>query len=492
MSTYKRTPEWNVVIRRPDYSKICLGSSDQVLYKRVSEWSKNGVPTDKLRFVSSESLAGGAFEYTDLIGYEYDNSLKNVSNPFSLTITPAQDKVGLSWKDKIKSSDVVFISEFGKLRFIGIVGGTSYSMNLNNENPNRSVTISGTSFGGKLESFNIPMNIYLWYTLGTTADQKNTAFMAALNSKVSEKQSLKDIFTSIKDGFFEVAFGANQDGFLSLMTRYFQLDIDNLVAFYPLNLKPYQRDSNTLWSIFRQILPEPVYEIFGRFEKGKYHLICRETPFDAREWGELTITTLNPLYLLEQNLNDSDDEVYTHYFSQLPNSAFSQNEIYANQSLSDVSIFDKDKLKIYGYRQLQANFPFYDIDKGREFNSQDFLKKNSARMYAWYTNNVDFQSGTITMMTVPEGENNEYINIGERIKYLEGAASSIEFYVEGVTRKMTYPQTMTSKYSVTRGYEYGLKSVKIEGITLGTPQVKKISQLGRKLLQAEQDITGRT
>ena len=75
----------------------------------------------------------------------------------------------------------------------------------------------------------------------------------------------------------------------------------------------------------------------------------------------------------------------------------------------------------------------------------------------------------------------------ERIKYLEGASGSIEFYVEGVKRKMNYPETMTTTYSVTRGYEYGSKTDTVEGITFTTPQVKKITQLGRKLIQTEKD-----
>jgi len=103
-------------------------------------------------------------------------------------------------------------------------------------------------------------------------------------------------------------------------------------------------------------------------------------------------------------------------------------------------------------------------------------------MYAWYHNNVDFQSGEITMHTV-EGQ---YINIGERIKYLQGA--DIQFYVEGVKRRMTYPETMTSTYSVTRGYEYGSGWIKIDGERIQTPQVQRITKLGRKLLETEIEI----
>ena len=166
----------------------------------------------------------------------------------------------------------------------------------------------------------------------------------------------------------------------------------------------------------------------------------------------------------------------------MPNSAYSENERYADNSLDQVTVFDNDKLPIYGYRKLEANFPFFDLVAGREFVSRDYLKTNSRRMYAWYVNNVDFQSGEITMHTVED----QYINVGERIKYLQGA--DIQFYVEGIKRRMSYPGTMTTTYSVTRGYEYGTKTITIDGEAVVTPQVKRISQLGKKLIETEKEI----
>jgi len=217
-------------------------------------------------------------------------------------------------------------------------------------------------------------------------------------------------------------------------------------------------------------------------------LVCRETPFDYDSWTGLPITTLNPTFLISQNLNNTDEEIYTHFFSMATNSVYSQNEMYADSKLDEVSVFDQEKLSIYGYKQLQITYPF--INKARvnetDFSFREILKESSVRLYAWYHNNVDFQSGSITMMTVPNSEGN-YINIGERVKYLEGSGN-IEFYVESIKRKMSYPEAMTSEYSVTRGFEYGKTSVTVEGVTVETPQIQKIRQLGRKLIQTEQNV----
>lgn len=480
---YTRRPEWSVTIRRPDYTKSTLS------FLNVAEWSRVGNQIDRVEFVSSKEKENGTTAFTDLIGYEYENSLADPGNPFSLTIVPQQDANGLTWKDKIKAKDLVYISEFGKVRYIGLVKQSSYSFALNNELPARSISISGESIGGMLKSFNLPMNIYLWYNLGTTAQTENDKLAQALTSNLEEDQDLGDVFDLIKDAFFSVAFGASSTGFLAVLNEYFALSTSALTARYPLNIKPFQQESNTLWSIFRTILPMPVYEIYGLFIDNKYTMVSRETPFDKADWDNLKRTTIDPLFLKEHNFSDSDSEVYTHYYSTMPNSAFSQNEIYADSALNEISIFDDEKLPTYGYNQLEATFPFFNLDKGKEYKSRAFLKANSARLYAWYRNNVEFQSGEITLMTVPD-ENNEYINIGERIQYLQGSGNSIEFYVEKVKRKMTYPETMTSAFSVTRGYEYGSKTVIVGDITIETPQVQKISKMGRKLIQSERDALG--
>lgn len=483
MRTFTRRPDWTVTIQRPDYTKSTL------TYKTVRNWAPPGKSTNVVRFVSSKNKANKINNYTDCIEYSYDNRISDPAGAFTLNFVPRLDSRGFSWKDKILEKDIVLIFEFGKLRYIGVVKNTGYSMSMSVTGPNRSISISGVSIGGQLQTFDLPMNVYLWYNLGTTADTQNNTLVAALNSKVDAGQTLNTIFTSIKDAFFSVVFAESARGFQTVMNELFDLQTDSLDVFYPMNLRPFQQSTNTLWQIFRQILPMPVYEIFGKLIDERYTLICRQAPFDLREWYGTKITRINPLYLIDHTIGDSDDEVFTHFFSQMPNSAFSQNEIYADNALNEVSIFDQEKLEIFGYRQLSANFPFFDLAKGKDFNAKQFLKQNSARLYAWFKNNIEFQSGTITLHTVPD-KKNEYIDIGERIEYLVGNGKSAQFYVEGVKRTMSYPETMKSVYTVTRGYEYGFTSTTIDGITVPTPQVQKISNIGSRLRQAEKDLMG--
>jgi len=170
----------------------------------------------------------------------------------------------------------------------------------------------------------------------------------------------------------------------------------------------------------------------------------------------------------------------------MPNAVLTEQQNWANNSLNEVSGFDEEKKSIYGFRQLEANFPFYNKLDNAEFDAKDFLKNNSVRLYAWYKNNDEFLSGQITMMTVPD-KDNEYIKIGERIQYMQGSSNSIEFYVEGIKRKAEYNGIMSSTFTSTRGYEYNKRSrpVTIDGVTVQTPQVQRVAKLGKKLRQTE-------
>lgn len=477
MNVYYRSPDWSVTIQRPDYTSTTL------YYKLVPEWGYY----DRVRFVSSSEKAGDATAHTDLISYEYSNSIKDPTGSFSMTFVPRMDSNSYTWKDKIRRRDIVTIKEFDKVRYMGVVRSTGYTMSMSGGNPSRAIKVSGMSLGGLLADYSVVMNLFLWPQASGDAQTNNEKLVDALNSIVEEDGDLGKTFELIKERFFTVMLGSTTSGFKPIFEEYFDLSIDDLKAKYPMNIQPFQVGENNLWTIFSQILPQPVYEMFGRFEDGKYKLHCRETPFDLNPWNALTESVIDPVYLVSQDLNDSDEEVFTHYFSQTPNSSFSEAEIYADNAINEVSVFDYDLLPIFGYRQLQATFPFLNLDKTKEFNSREFLKYNSARLYAWYRNNADFQSGSVTLMTVPDSDNN-YPDIGEKMKYLQGDEGKIYFYIEGVKREMNYPATMTSTYELTRGFEYGSDVVSIGGERLDTPQVRPITSLGKKLMDTEKDI----
>jgi hypothetical protein len=485
MAVVTRIPKWKVQIKRPDYTSPSLS------FLQVPEWGRAGNQRPRyVEFVSSKTDVGPN-GYTDLIGYEFNNNLRDPEGGFSLTFVPAQDGNRLTWKDKIKIRDMVFIYEFGILSYIGIIKSTSYSSSMNGESPTRRISMQGHSLGGAVKAFNLPMNIYLWFNIGTTADTANDALTDALNSDVSVGQNLKNTLRLITERFFRVAFGGNLSGFTALINEYISLASSDLEAYYPMNIRPFNDQVNNLFTIFKNILPEPVYEVFGVYENGVYKIKSREAPFDYDDWNNLPLTEIDPVELVSQTFGDSDTEVYTQYFSDVPNSVITENQAYADSEFNGMYYFDEEKFPIYGHRQLRASFPYYNLDGDAENRQKliDFCRRNSARLYAWYNHNDEFQSGSITLMTRPRNDGKKFIQIGERIQYMNGNSGPVQFYVEGEKRSMQYPERMTSEYVVTRGFEYGRRELTVNGVSLVTPLVSKISNIAKRLIQSERNET---
>ncbi|MDC7221546.1 MAG: hypothetical protein PQJ59_16550 [Spirochaetales bacterium] len=480
MSVYNRRPEWTIVIKRPDYT------SESISYKEVPEWSTNAQskPMSVLFVDSKERESTNA--YTDLIGYEYKNSLSDPSGGFSLTLVPREDKNKKTWKDKIDKRDIVFIYEFRKLRYMGFVTGTTYSMAFNNGKPNRSITISGISLGGILESYNLPMNVYLLNTADSLATFANDEFVNTINSSFSEGDDVNSALDLIREKFLSVSFAGQSSGMSPIFNKYFTTDAGELQYKYPIALRPFQIDTNNLWQIYQSMFPKPVYETFGIYENGVYNLKIREVPFDKADWDDLKSNKLDPATLISQSFSDSDDELYTHYFSGMPLSPLGRNEMYGNQYLESVTVFDDEKFPQYGYRSLEATFPFCDATQIDQSSVLEFLKDNSIRLYDWYRNNSDFQSGKLTVHTLPD-DDNDLPQVGEKLSYMKGSAGEIQFYIEEITRKMSVPGSMTTSYSLTRGYEYGKNLITKDGYGFYSAQVQKISVTGLRFKQTEQN-----
>lgn len=483
-----RKPQWHVVIKRIDFESTNLS------YSSVSNWSKKGVSVQAAEFVSSPERSSLDNVYTDLIGYSYSNSIADPRGEFTLSFVPSADSKGLTWKDKIETMDMVRIYEFGQIRYEGFVKTVDYSSEMAEAGPRRTVSVTGCSFGGKIQEYNLTLNVYLWYNQGGTADTINSELVSALGSGSDINQPLENILKVINDKFFEVVFGSQTlKGFINWIKQASRFVTGDMRSYYPRLFNVFQVDQNNLWDIYRQILTYPIYEIFGKYNAVTrfYEITCRETPFDLESWNNLKITKINPLYLKGHHLSKSDNQVYSHYYSTMPNTTWDENENYASVDLTNTSLFDTEKLWKYGYKQMMANFSFFDKDVGNAqgFNAEDFLRDNSLRMYAWFKNNDKFESGNITLMTVPN-ESGELIDIGERVKYLGG-----QFYVEGYRRTMNYPGQMLTELSVTRGYIYGETKLEKDGtiqrysggdIVL-TPQVKPIREASKaaKLVERE-------
>ena len=138
-----RKPDIMVEVRRVNYEASAYG--DAIVGRFVSSGHKNAPE-----------------EYsTALVAYSFTESLSNVSGNFSLQLTLEKDGKGMTWLDKLNIMDLIFIYEFGELRFIGCIENIRYSGKIPGGQPSRKIMVDGGNMGKLLSSFKLIMNKFI-------------------------------------------------------------------------------------------------------------------------------------------------------------------------------------------------------------------------------------------------------------------------------------------------------------------------------------------
>lgn len=431
----KRTPDFSVRIFRPGYN--------------------GGRSRDIVTFVSG-AVGPGADGYSDgLLAYDFTEDLANPEGQFSLRITPDKDRNGRTWADKIETRDVVVISEFRTVRFVGLVSEVSHTARMS-ETPNRSISITGSGLGGFLQSFSILLNPFVLQgsqTASAVQEELNQALTAAL----AEDQRLGPALKLIWDRFFELMFevgemvpgGRGARAIPELINRYFNFDrdlSDDVRVFYPVVFTLLDGGPQDVWSILQRLVPSPLYELFGRWESeiDQFSIHLRHTPFTPDRWVQLPVTTLDPIHITDTHLRRSDADAYTAFFAQLPEgSAIGRNQSLANPEYREAISIDYQRFSKYGWRPLELVFEYFDRDEVMSYSSGGLMLERTNEMLRQFFEKVpEYLSGTVKMMTVADA----YVRIGERIRLLRG-----DFYVTGTKRSWTYGGPMESSLTIDRG-----------------------------------------
>lgn len=164
----RRKPDFSVRIFRPGYN--------------------GGRSQDIVTFVSGAVGPGGDGHSDGLLAYDFSEDLGNPEGQFSLRITPGKDRNGRTWADMIETRDVVVISEFRTVRFVGLVGEISHTARMS-ETPNRSISITGSGLGGFLASFSVLLNPFVLQG-SQTASVVQEDLQQALTAALAEDQTL--------------------------------------------------------------------------------------------------------------------------------------------------------------------------------------------------------------------------------------------------------------------------------------------------------------
>lgn len=388
-----------------------------------------------------------------LLSYSFSEQLASVGTDFTFAITPELDRNGKSWMDKIRPRDVAVFTEFGVVRYVGVIMRIRYTGRMD-DTPNRSITISGMGIGGILSSFKLVLDQHV-YQYNSTAQAENRKFITALQGALSVEDSFRQVMISAYQSFIRLmnAVGnLDSDGGVGVvLSRYldYETGIDpDIKPQFPVHFNLYSAGANDIWSIWEGMVQRPIHELFGRWnaETDMYQIVFRQAPFNPEDWASLPIHEMDPLWVKSVEVGLSDDDIYTFFSSSLPGSGISREVSLGVGEYAQQAEVDREKWALYGYRPMEMMFKYFDRDYLADFTGADSLMGKMNRMVRqWYERNAEFLNGTVETMTVPD----TYVRVGERLRYLNG-----EFYVEGTSRSWTYGGPMITNLTVTRGYKY--------------------------------------
>ena len=442
----------------------------------------------------------------DILSYNFSENIGSVDGSFNFTLVPSRDRNNLTWMDKIHEHDLVFFSEFGEIKFAGVIENRDYSAEISGDGrPDRKISITGKGIGGLLSSFKMMLDQAVFqgqnsaknlaqalkYTIATSQEEG-----AAVGSTI-----LRPIYKSFMD--LALKIGENDQtgnnagvGVISIIDKFVDLErgiSDDFVIKYPISLSLYKRGENSVWELWNGLAQPPVNEMFGYWDyyssvadEGGFVIVFRQSPFESKDWDKLYLNILPPLIVESVHLGTSTKDVYSFYLCTLPGSSVDRNEAmtwdvtFDGDQVGHLYAIDDDKLRKYGYRPLFTEFRFFDRSKIEEFRDcYQLMRENSEMLKRWFQKNDEMYFGEIYIHTIDNNdwrnsESREYSKlyaprIGERVRLLNG-----EFYVEGTECSWNYGGPMMTRLQVSRGYIYS-----------NGEMMEKIKYVANKSLQSD-------
>ena len=439
METGYRIPRVRVIIKRPNWKKTDSLEEFTIVTFDYSPCSDE----DKSKDYNAKS--------DGLLSYSYSESIKDVTSPFTLSLTPEQDNNKLTWADKINLFDLVFIEEFGKVRYMGIVHRIRYSSRMGEDGPDRTIMIEGNGFGELLSLFQLVINTSLFIHKPADVENLRANSEFITEGDTSLQGAINFYYENFKTIISERKEREKQSVMGMLIDKYLEWDVDkNCHTLLPICQSMYQAGVNTIWDILRKIVPEPMYELFGRWDtkKNKYVIIARQCPFNADDWKLLPSYKTKPVVLKSVDVGRDDFDVYTVFYGTAPSFNFTNNISITVDNIRENMKINDEKWNKFGYRPLSVELSFLKRD-GVDVNKlQKSLNKVGELLESWHKNNDTFLSGSISMISY-EDSDMKYPVIGGRLEIMGG-----EFYIDEIQRKWVYGNSPTSEIKVLRGAVY--------------------------------------
>jgi hypothetical protein len=453
-------------------------------------------PRPEVKIYSSDGALKLKFDTSNkkvLQAYSFGASVNDARGHFSLTFHPDEADYSNPIFDQIEELDIVEIYEsrnhFKQYRidmgrtlerqvlptFTGIVRKKKYASQIGENSVTRRLVVSGNSIAGLISEFSMSMDLTAQVITEEMASQENvskslTISLITKNEPLKVKEIIKTIW----------------EEFLKLSTRYGKLsnpliaeilkdqmgddlfDIDGELTFqYPLGCVFNGKNATSFWDIVEGIIPSPVYERFAYMDRttGKIKIKIRECPFDPESWESLKYVNQKkkdrildcydiPARLVKSmDIEQSDDEVYTVYFSyldgyplQMERAIILQKQDQESKSMPALVVNDEKYAK-YGYRPLFVHFIGYGkSEKEDDTTTEENLQSLNKKLMDWYGNLEKMYNGSLILST---DLSMDMPQAGEKIAFLGG-----EFYVVDSEHSWNYGENPQTTLSISRGGIY--------------------------------------
>jgi hypothetical protein len=361
------------------------------------------------------------------------------------------------------------IDEKGKHQYAtytGVIRKKKYAAQMTDSGPRRSIVVTGHSVAGLVHEFYLSMD---------TQAMEITAQIAN-NNQIEKELTIALMQNDNKPLKVADAIKIIWDSFLNLSTKYGKLsnpkvaeiikawigenpfDIDDSSFFYPIGSVFYGQNTKNFYDVIKNLIPNPVYEIFPYNTEGKMKIKIRISPFDEDTWNGLNPKDkkIDPVLLKAFDVEQSDDEVYTVFFSYLDGYPIQQDKalMIAAMRLKGMPqvVLDEEKFGIYGFRPLYLSFHGYYKSKADDTTTGDELTRLNGKLKEWFGNLEKMYKGSITMST---DVSTEMPNAGEKIPFLGG-----EFYVVSSEHRWNYGSNPETSLAISRGGDYSSGSFK--------------------------------
>lgn len=435
--------------------------------------------TEIVTFTKDNSMAiamsgkGGVMLSNALQSYNFSESVKTLETTFAFNVVTEHDTEGNTWYDKIQVFDIVEIYEDGtNLSFIGVVDTRNFNARMTTSGVQKQQSFSGYCMGGIIQKLQMILDTKLFGYVKTEA--LSAALTNGLTKSDGTALTIKEFIDTTWKAFSEMSTkndalkGVKSNiGILDIIDAYINFSVDSKYVFsYVVAQAWFEEGANTIIDIWKNMLPDPIYELYAKLSGKKYDVIAREAPFGDYEngkmvyddWTALPRYKITPLELVDYDLTDTNKEVYTVFYAYLEGSILDPSRAAIAYSFEDgdkqlETAVNQEKFAKYGYRPLIVSFRGYSQQDplGKKKKNQDQMEIMQQRMKAWYSNMDDQLDCAITIMN--DLTKTTKPTAGGVLQFLGG-----EFYIPAITHSWSFNAPCQMALTLERGMKTDLKT----------------------------------